>query len=175
VVNPKAEEILGVPPPVFVRKLVRASHWGDSDDEIQQRVNIAVSDVFRSDGSGSFSVYLVERDLDLHRVAIGMNANRDSLMERLALVAFSQQEVDSCGIVATELLGETKCLHANRRHFDLSATESQLGKLCRTAMEAGRPAGRLNKRHLRPIVEQAEEDGCRAAVNGSEHCACDDE
>jgi hypothetical protein len=95
VVTPKAEEILGVPPPVFVRKLVRASHWGGPEDQLQQRVSIAVGEVFRSDGSGTFSVYLVERDVDLHRVAIGMNGNRDSLMERLDLVAFSRQEMDA--------------------------------------------------------------------------------
>ena len=173
--TPNVEEILSLAPPVFVRKLARASHWGDPDDEIRQRVNTAVSEVFRPHGSGTVSVYLVEGDLDLHRVAVGMNANRDSLMERLSLVAFSRQEVDTCSIVATESPGETKCLHANRRHFDLAATESQLAELCRTAMEAGRPAGRLNKRHLRPIVERAAQDGCRAVVAESEHCACDDE
>jgi hypothetical protein len=175
VVTPKAEEILGVPPPVFVRKLVRASHWGGPEDQLQQRVSIAVGEVFRSDGSGTFSVYLVERDVDLHRVAIGMNGNRDSLMERLDLVAFSRQEMDSCRIIATQSPGKTTCLHANRHHFDLTATESQLAELCRTAMESGRPVGRLKKRHLRAIVEQAEKEGCRAAVTDSEHCACDDE
>ena len=75
-VTPKAEEILGVPPPVFIRKLVRASHWGDPEDQLLHRVSMAVGEVFRSDRSGTFSVYLVERDVDLHRVAIGMNANQ---------------------------------------------------------------------------------------------------
>jgi len=174
VATPNVEQMLGLAPPFFVRKLVRASHWGAAADDIQQRVNTAVSEGFRSEGSGTFSMYLVERDLDFYRIAMGLNGNRGSLTESLCLIGFSPQEVDDCSIKAINSAGTTKCSHANRCHFDLMATKGQLDELCRAAMTAGRPVGRLNKRHLQPMVEQAQEDGCRA-VEKSEHCACDDE
>jgi hypothetical protein len=83
--------------------------------------------------------------------------------------------MESCGISLAPSLGETACLGANRRHFDLYATEEQIMTLCANAMRAGRNAGRLNKSNMRPIVEKARSDGCRAVVTESPHCICDDE
>jgi hypothetical protein len=172
---PTVEDRLGVQPPVFVRKLVRQSHWGVPEDDLPARVANAVREVFRSDPGRAFSVYVLEGDDDLHRVALGLNANRDSLTEALDLVGFSRQELAACGIKPVQSAGETKCSGANRRHFDVFASELQLAELCGSAMQAGRTVGRLKKSDMRPIVEKATQDGCRAAVADSEHCVCDDE
>jgi hypothetical protein len=172
---PTIQERLGVQSPLFVRKLSRQSHWGDPGDELSGRVAMAVREVFRSEPGETFSVYLLEKDEDLHRVALGLNANRSSLTETLALVGFFKHELEFCGISLVLSLGDTRCSGANRRHFDFSATAEQLTALCHNAMQAGRNAGRLNKPHMRPIIEKAGQNGCRAVVADSERCVCDDE
>jgi len=172
---PTVRDRLGVKTPVFVRKLVKPSHWGAPTDDLSARVKLAVQEVFRFEPGEAFSVYLLEKDEDLHRVALGLNGNRDSLTETLVLVGFYEQELASCGISLVPSRGATKCSGANRRHFDFSADEQQLTKLCSDAIQAGRGSGRLSKSHMRPIIDRANQDRCRAVVTDSEHCVCDDE
>lgn len=171
---PNIEASLGVSPPVFVRKLVRRSHWGNSTDDLQQRVSKAVSDIFASEPGEGFSVYLVEEDEDLYRVAVALNGNRSSLSENLDLLAFARQEIEACGISVIQSPGETKCISANSGHFDFHATPEQLSQLCQNAMNTKREAARLGgRREMRSIIERMTKDGCHAVVTDSPHCVCE--
>jgi hypothetical protein len=110
----------------------------------------------------------------LYRIAVGLNGNRSSLTENLDLVAFARQEIEVCGIAVAQSLGETKCIGANRCHFDFVATEEQLTQLCENAMAGGRIAARLGRGEMGSIVERTRADGCRAVVEDSPHCVCED-
>ena len=78
---PTVAGTLQVPTPAYVRKLRRRSDWGEPTDDQGQRIKDAVEKLFRSQAELEISIYLVNNDEDLRRVALGMNAGRDSLKE----------------------------------------------------------------------------------------------
>lgn len=170
---PGVESSLGIAPPAFVRKLTRKSHWGIAGDPLDERLNDAVEKVFPEE-SGVFSVYRVDSDVDLRRIALAFNANRSSYTERLDLVAFTPDELQRCQVPAEGVpeLG-TRCDHANRRHCHISAMANQLRHLCELAMTAGRCAASLTTATMRDVVKAADQDGCRiVAADSTIECAC---
>lgn len=169
---PRLDDLLDIDPPFYVRKLYRRSNWGHADDPIAERVANAVRHAFEADGV-TYSLYRIETDADLGRVAIGLNGNRDSLRENIDLVAFLPNELDSCGIEYGQVAGETRCLHANRLHIDMTATRQQLADLCERAMTGGRKAVRLTKSIMRAVVDQASADSCYVVVPDGDGCACE--
>ena len=167
---PTVTGTLGIPAPVFLRKLRRKSHWGAADDPIDERAVIAVREVFLTERGNTYSVYLIRTDEDLRRVAIGLNGNRDSLTEVLDLVAFLPNELQAVGISFQATPGDTRCRFANLLHHDLKATEPQLLALCRTTMVRGRNAGRLSTGTMREVVTSAQGEQCLAALDLSPEC-----
>ena len=170
---PSIEANLGAVPPVFVRKLTRKSHWGIAADPLAERLELAVEKVF-PEQSGVFSVFRIETDDDLRRVALAFNANRSSHIERLDLVAFTPVELRRCQISSENVPeSRTPCDHANRRHYHLSATQAQLHNLCELAMTAGRQAVSLTTATMRDVVKAAEEDGCQIVSSDPDgECIC---
>ena len=170
---PGVEANLGVAPPAFVRKLTRKSHWGIAADPLEQRLNEAVERVFPEHG-GVFSVFRVDSDVDLCRIALAFNANRSSFTERLDLVAFTPDELQRCEIPAESVPESgTRCDHANRRHCHISAGAQQLRQLCELAMTAGRSAASLTTATMRDVVKAAEDDGCHiVTADAAIECAC---
>lgn len=151
--------------PVFIRKLARASHWGQPSDPIDQRVKDAVRNVFRNQQEPAISVYRVSSDEELRRVAVGMNANRDSLGEALAFAILRPAELGQFGIQLTQTPGDLKCAFANRLHYDAVATDQQLEDLCRALMAAGRSEGRCTGGMMKAAAQDALAEGCAAATN----------
>jgi hypothetical protein len=91
---PTIQGALKVQGPVFVRKLARPVHWvGEEGDSLDERVKKAVKNVFRSQEEPEISIYQVSSDEELRRVAVGMNANRDSLNESLAFAVILPAEL----------------------------------------------------------------------------------
>src|SRR5205085_1562101 len=110
---PTVAGTLQVPTPAFVRKLRRRSDWGEASDADQtQRVRDAVEKLFRSQTEPDISIYLVQNDDDLRRVALGMNAGRDSLKEAVPFVAFLPAELEAAEIRANQTPGNLPCAHA---------------------------------------------------------------
>jgi hypothetical protein len=66
---PTIQETLRVSSPAYIRKLRRRSEWGEAGDDLGQRVKEAVEKVFRAQSEPEISVYLVNNDDDLRRVA----------------------------------------------------------------------------------------------------------
>lgn len=163
--SPTIQGALKVQGPVFIRKLARASHWGQAADPIDQRVKDAVKNVFRNQVEKEISIYLVSSDEELRRVAVGMNANRGSLTEALAFAVLLPGELANHGIQPSQTLGDLKCEFANRLHFDAIATDQQLEDLCRALMVAGRTEGRCTGGMMKSAEQDARNEGCAAATD----------
>jgi hypothetical protein len=170
---PTVEDVLGESAPLLIRKIPRAGHWGVATDELPARLSLALTKVFSPGDGDQHSLYLVESDTDLHRIAIGLNSNRDSLFENLDLVGFRPDELQACNIAWTATIGTTKCSAANNRHQDITAMSQQLEALCKAAMTAGRICGRLTKGKMKTIVESHQDFGCYAIDAKSTQCKCE--
>lgn len=149
--------------PTFIRKLGRASHWGQPGDPLPQRIKAAVAQVFRNQVEPVISIYLVSTDEDLRRIAIGMNANRDSLHENIAFLAFQPGELAAAGIQPpVRTPGDLLCDYANARHHDMIATDAQLEQLCTNLMNAGREVARCSGGVMKDAEKLARAESCKA-------------
>ena len=161
---PTVVDTLQIQAPAYVRKLRRRSDWGDPSDEPAQRAKVAVEKLFRTQSQPEISIYLISNDEDLRRVALGMNAGRDSLKESVPFVAFRSEELRTLGIEATQTPGDLPCGHASSLHYDMIATDDQLLTLCSKAMTCGRVAANCTTGMMKEVVQEAISEGCRTAV-----------
>lgn len=158
---PTVAGTLGVAGPVYIRKLRRRGDWGYADDANQpQRVRDAVDKVFFSTTNPHVSLYLIESDDDLRRVALGLNAGRDSLKEAICFVALLPDELSQCGISAMPTPGTLTCPAANRLHHDTTPTVEQLTQLCDLAMKNGRDVGHCSKGMMNDVIDRAKSEKC---------------
>jgi hypothetical protein len=159
----------GVPWPFLVVKLGRKRFWGTPDQPLDERLDDAVDKVFPP-GDRPFSMYRVRSEEDVLRVAVAMNAGRSSLTEDSPFVAFSEEELAQLGITRLDTQGTTACELVNHWHLDADASPPQARQLCRLAMQGGRPVRTLTRGMLRPAVDWATGNRCRAAVADTEGC-----
>lgn len=162
------EKVLGVTEPVYLRKLVRKSHWGISSDAIEERLE-SVAESFKEDGIYSF--YFAQSDDDFHRIAVALNGSRGSLLENLDLVAFTPEDLEHCALRPFDSPGKLTCKYANSKHVDITATKEEIALLCRAAMENRRTAGRLSKPKMRLIVDAMKMFGCDV-ISPEPPCEC---
>jgi hypothetical protein len=154
---------LKVQVPAFIRKLGRANHWGQPDDPLEQRIPSAVTQVFRNQGEPEISVFLVNNDEDLRRVAIGYNAGRKgALHETIAFLPILRSELEESGIRITKTPANLKCDHANQLHHDLLATNEQLETLCRNLIAANRTAAKCSESAMKSAAELARQEKCKS-------------
>lgn len=152
---PTVQGVLQVPAPVFVRKLRRRNDWGEGNNDQAQRVKDAVEKLFRLQPEPQISVFLINSDEDLRRVALGLNAGRDSLREAVAFVAFLPSELQANAVQPSKTPGNLPCGHANNLHHDIVATDEQLTKLCETAIENGRVAGNCSQGMMKDVIAES--------------------
>ena len=162
--SPTIAAVLKVQAPVFIRKLRRASDWEQPGDDTEEKARAAVQKIFRNQAETEISIYLVKTDDDLRRVAIGMNANRDRLNEVIAFLAFNQTELTAAGIGnLAQTPGDLKCDYANTLHFDMTASDAQLEKLCTELLEAKREAARCTKGTMNDAEKLTVTEKCKSA------------
>jgi hypothetical protein len=150
---------------VYVRKLRRRSDWGDGVAAGPPRAQEAVEKLFLSQDDDELSIYLINNDEDLRRVALGMNAGRSSLKEAVPFIAFLPAELAAAAIEARQTPGNLPCAHANRLHHDIVATALQLNQLCNSAMASGRRAGNCTSGMMTSAAMAGTAEGCRTATN----------
>lgn len=161
-------------PPFYIRKVPRRRHWrGDDGMSVDERVRNAVVEVFPSD-EGRVSVFRVENAVDLYRVAIGLNSGRGSLAEQLELLGITSKDLESAGLSVEQTPGDTACLHANARHYDLIHDEAAIERLVRQLIEDDRQDHRY-KKQMKLAAEAALKIGCRAAESELTSCECESE
>jgi hypothetical protein len=164
--SPTIAGTLKVQAPAFVRKLGRASRWELLGNSLQERAKAAVKLIFRNQPGSEISIYLVATDDDLRRVAIGMNANRDSLTETIEFLPFNETDLTAAGIgKPIQTPGDLKCEHANALHFDMTASDDQLEKLCVDLRKAKRDAARCTKGAMKDAEKLTVAEKCKSAPN----------
>lgn len=164
-------EKLGIPPPCYVRKVDRPGHWGNSEDDLDTRVNDALESIFKLRNRGLFSIYRVESSDDLRRVAVGLNSMRGALTEKLYLLAIREKDLESLEL--RKVSGDTLCHHANILHRDVAVDDlGILRTMVKNMMLEGRATKKLNARLMGIAVELARRDQCDAIQGTAKLCVC---
>ena len=163
---PTVAGTLKVQAPVFIRKLRRGNDWGQPGDPMPERVELAVQQIFRNQPEAEISIYVVSSDDDLCRIAIGINAGRDSLSESMTFLVFTKSELDAAGISApAKTPGNLKCDYANALHFDMTATDAEIIQFCANLMAAGRAAARCTEGAMKAASKLAIAENCKSVPN----------
>lgn len=168
--GPSLTEKFKTPPPFYVRKVDRRGHWGDAEKIVEH--------VFPVDVDGTISVYHVDSDATLERIAVALNANRvatnpagSSLTEQILFVAIREDEFGA--IPLKQIDGLTDCEYVNKRHYGAlvpEGSETKRERLVNALLTDGRQPSKLSKGVMRQAVEQAMEDHCKAVDPGSAGC-----
>lgn len=158
------EAAWGIAGPCFVRKVDRGGHWKDATVIAQQVLCLDP----RSD---SVSVFQVESDGDLSRVAVALNAARARPKDEIRLVAVLPSELNGISILKTG--GQTPCFRVNGLHRDLVPDNAKAIADLASQLFAARTPKKFKTSHMEEAIAEAESDGCRAAVPNSQACVCD--
>lgn len=171
---PNLPDALGVPGPVFVRRIPKQTDWGDPSDPLDQRVATAVQAGFLKRDQSPFSFYWIQTADQLRRVALGLNARTRKKIQKVDLVAFLPEDFEAARIAGDQTQGLTPCSFANKLHVDFEATTAQLQILCRHAMQAGRRAHRYNETQMEEILSLAQQEQCHSGLDNSPGCLVED-
>ncbi len=163
-------EDLNVPGgPVLVRKITRPKKWQgplDSGD-----VEAAIG-VFASSSDSGISLFLVNSDSDLRRVALALNEYTVSPRQRLTLLPIRPEELSAAGVGYEQTLGASKCPVAADLHYDMTGGKQELVRLCRLLLDAKRDVGGCSRGNMKLALELSKAEGCFVAVPDSASCAC---
>lgn len=155
-------------PPFYVRKIDRSGWWSETGGLSEREI---AGKVFPPEEDGAVSVFRVENEVDLRRVAIGLNSRRSSLHEELVLLPIRPDELKEIPLRKT--LGDTLCLHANNCHYDaVFGDEGAAVALVRALRARGRSVRKLKSKEMKSHSEEAERDGCRATSSVRPQCVC---
>jgi hypothetical protein len=155
-------------PPVFIRSIARARVWTQALQTKQP--SDAAELLYEPDDN--VSLWRVQDDEELRRVALAINESRDSLRETLDLLPILPAELQDVGIDWDAELGETACPTAARLHFSAEINSEARLRLLQRLIEANRELLRCTGGKMRLAVELSAKDGCFTAVPESVECAC---
>ncbi len=154
--------------PFFLRKIARPTPW------VQALASGDPSSVraFLLEPDGKVSLWLVQNDVALRRVAIAVNEGRDSLQERITFLPILPIELESVGIKLAQTPGETNCEAARVLHFDASISEDASSQMVQMVLRAKRSVGTCTRGQMTKAIDDAQNDGCFAVVEDSLACRC---
>lgn len=174
---PTLASAIGLPGPVFLRKLRRRADWGSNETPLEERAVDLVGAVWKCEPhpESPYSVYRVQTDEELQRVVIGMNGGRLSLTVDSDFIALLPDDLEAVGVRAERCDGVTLCRFTNALHYDLPAEDGQLLDLCRGLIRRGSTVIHLTKGMLKPLAERARSEGCLVTLDATkcrvERCA----
>ena len=166
------EDTIGLPGPIYLRKLRRKADWGSDATPTELRVADVVRAVFLCDPN-PYSLFRVETDEELRRIVIGLNGGRPSLTIDSDFIPLLPVDFIDAGVEPEHSFGDTRCGIANALHYDIPATPEQLTHICHALIEQQRKVVHLSKAMLKPLAEQARSDGCRVVAE-SQGCTVAD-
>jgi hypothetical protein len=154
--------------PVFLRKVRRPTPWIEA---VENQESSSVQDyLYESDGK--VSLWRVQDDLDLLRVAIAANEGRSSFHEMIDFLPILPAELAEAGIVSAQTAGETNCPTAARLHYDAEISLEGSRNIIVTLLKARRLLLRCTTGEMNTAERRALEDGCFAVSEESESCKC---
>src|SRR5687767_4792735 len=103
---------------VFVRTVARGSLWA----EAKQAANPQIAEDYLIEEDQQVSLWSVNGDDDLRRVAIAINESRDSPRETIDFLTILPDELSRAGLPIVPTPGETSCPAAAALHFDATFT-----------------------------------------------------
>jgi hypothetical protein len=162
------QECLKVNTAAFVRKVARASLWEEALDSGDVEKVIS----FLRDETGRVSLWRIGTDQELRRAAIALNEGRDSLKERLDLLAILPDELKQVEIRCTRTQGASDCPPAAALHYEADMDEGECRRLLELLLAARRVLGRCTRGKMIQAVELSQREGCFAAAQDSSSCAC---
>lgn len=122
--------------------------------------------------SGVTSLYLVEDDTALRRVAVGLNSTREGTYERTLLLPILQRSLEKASLSPDKTPGDTECVFANEVHFDLALTSSDAEALWECLTDDGLAEVRFSKGKMKQAMRAATDEGCFAGLRDSVKCDC---
>jgi hypothetical protein len=154
--------------PWLLRRIARPTPWKDA---------LASGDTapvknYLQDSEGKVSLWRIENDLDLRRVAIAINESRDSFREKLEFLPILPAELTRLGVPFQNTPGETACPTAARLHYDADIDEDRGSKLIGHLLQSGRELLRCSRGQMNVALSEAENDGCFAVSETSKSCKC---
>jgi len=154
--------------PVFIRKVAKPADWSKA-----RQLNDAslVADYLR-DPTGQVSLWRVNNDLELRRVAIALNEGRDSLHERLLLLPILPAELESVGIDYMQNEGATECRAVVDLHYEAAIDDAKRQNLLTCLLQKERDLGRCTESEMKTVEQISIDEGCFAAVHDSSLCGC---
>jgi hypothetical protein len=154
---------------VFIRKITRRRHW---EEPLQQRDSAAAGSIF-DDEQNLTSLWRVETDLDLRRVALALNEGRSSPHEEIYLVPIVPHLLTDAGLSLVPSGGATDCPEARMLHFDVPMVADKRAALAQLLIQAGTGSIHLKKAEMVAAEKASALEGCFAALRESTHClAC---
>ena len=152
---------------VFVRKFIRPTPWIEA---LTTGDMTRVVEEFRDEDG--VSLWCVQSDKELRRVAIALNEGRDSFHESLDLLPILPEELRQIGIACTQTPGGTSCPPAAALHYEATMDDSKRRGLLQVLLAAKRSLGRCTKGKMKRAASLSEEEGCFALKEDSTTCAC---
>ena len=158
--------------PCFVRKVDTMSDCGRDEQTPEHRVPDILQKLLRLDPDGCLSIYKIEDALSLARVSLAINESlARHLTQDLILVAFSVNELN--GIDCPQSDGQSRCVFAKKRHYDLKPTEHQRLDLAALLAQRQRMPKKLGDSRLKKAKAELMVHGCRSLASASIICKCD--
>ena len=153
--------------PFFLRRIARSTPWNDA---LATRDITAVTGYLYEHGQ-RVSLWQVNSDLDLRRVAIAINESRESFTERVEFLPILPDELNAVGVTCEPTTGETSCPAAAILHYDAEVDETKCSRIITMLINAGRRLARCTKGQMSVALRDSQSDGC-FAVSDSLSCKC---
>lgn len=155
--------------PLFIRKITRRKNW---TEPVERQDSATAASVF-NDEQNLTSIWRVETDRDLRRVALALNEGRSSRHEEIFLIPIAPKVLDDAGLKPIPTPGESNCPEAKKLHFEVAMNLDERKTLAQLLMAAGTRSVRLTKPEMRAAEQVSAQEGCLAAVIDSPSCrAC---
>ena len=156
--------------PIFLRRVARPTPWKQAllTGEIANVTGYLIEE------GGKVSLWQVQNDLDLRRVAIAVNESRESFTEKIEFLPILPDELTAVGATCEQTRGETECAAAAQLHYDATIDGEKGHRIIAQLVGTGRELARCTRGQMALAYQESLEDGC-FAVSDSTTCRCGEE
>jgi len=156
--------------PLFLRRVARPTPWKQAllTGELANVTGYLIEE------GGKVSLWQVQNDLDLRRVAIAVNESRESFTEMIDFLPILPDELTAVGATYEQTRGDTECPAAAQLHYDAAIDEERGSRIIAMLVRTGRELARCTRGQMAQAERDSIADGC-FAVSDSTSCKCGEE